>query len=732
MKTPVLHSARFALIGLVFLPLAVVHASSSPASPHHIATLKGHADWILSMAFSPDGATLASVSSDGPVKLWDVKTRRNIATLSEGGALNFFVSVAFSPDGATLAYGSNRGVELWDVATSKNTATLRGNGAVAFSPDGTMLASMDSFAGLKLWDVATGTNTAILAGHTGGVQSVAFSSDGAMLASGAQDNTVKLWDVETGRNIATLGGHLNHVWSVAFSSDGAMLASGSSDGTARLWDVATRQTIAILGPEDGFWPVAFLPDGEMLASGSNSVKLWNVLTKENIATFKHEPFVNSVVFSPDGAVLASGSFDGTIKLWDTSEWVPPRPQRLVKIGDGQRGPAGTQLAAPFVVSALDEDGKAFVGAVVTFSVTAGGGTLSAATATTDANGRAATTLTLGPDPGPNAVTTTVAGLEPVTFTATATGQIPHSLTKVSGDGQGGLAGEPLAKPFIVSVLDQNGEAFAGAVVSFSVTTGEGTLSAATATTDANGRAKSTLRLGPDPGPNAVTTTVAGLGTVTFTATATGQIPHSLTKVSGDGQEGLAGAQLDEPFVVLVLDEDDEAIAGAVVSFSVTGGGGTMSAATAATNANGRARNTLRLGPGPGPNTVEATIAGLEPVTFTAVGQESNFAGFDDFFGSGKRVALPDHTQLLQNAPNPFNSQTVLAYFLLEPSPVRLEVFALSGQRVALIHQGPQRAGYHRLHWDGRDAAGHPVASGAYLYRLATDEAVLTQKLTLIR
>ena len=732
MKTPVFHSARFALIGLVFLPPVVVHASSSPASPHHIATFKGHAHWILSMAFSPDGATLASVSSDGPVKLWDVKTRRNVATFSEGGASNFFVSVAFSPDGATLAYGSSRGVELWDVATGENTATLRGNGAVAFSPDGAMLASMDFFAGLKLWDVATGTNTAILPDHTGTVQSVAFSPDGATLASGAQDSTVKLWDIETGRNIATLEGHLNHVWSVAFSPDGAMLASGAIDGTARLWDVATRQTIAILGPEDGFWPVAFSPDGATLASGSNSVKLWNVLTKENIATFKHEPFVYPVVFSPDGAMLASGAIDGTIKLWDTSKWVPPRPQGLVKIGDGQRGPIGEQLAAPFVVSVLDEDGLAFAGAVVTFAVTAGGGTLSAATATTNVNGHAATTLTLGSDPGPNTVEATVDGIEPVTFTAAAFVQISHSLAKVSGDEQQGPAGEQLAAPFVVSVLDEDGLAFAGAVVTFAVTAGGGTLSAATATTDANGRAATTLTLGSDPGPNAVEATVDGIEVVTFTASAFVQIPHSLAKVSGDGQEGLAGAQLSEPFVVLVLDEDDEAIARAVVTFSVIAGGGTMSAETATTDASGRARNVLRLGSDPGTNTVEATIAGLEPVTFTAIGQESNFAGFDDFFGSGKLAALPDRTQLLPNAPNPFNSETILAYFLLEPGRVRLEVFALSGQRVAVLHQGLQQAGYHRLHWDGRDAAGHPVASGAYLYRLVTDEAVLTRKLTLLR
>ena len=94
--------------------------------------------------------------------------------------------------------------------------------------------------------------------------------------------------------------------------------------------------------------------------------------------------------------------------------------------------------------------------------------------------------------------------------------------------------------------------------------------------------------------------------------------------------------------------------------------------------------------------------------------------------------LPDRPQLQQNAPNPFNSQTVLSYFLHAPGPARLEVFALTGQRVAVLRQGPQQAGYHRLRWDGRDDAGRHLASGMYLYRLATDEAVLTRKLILLR
>ena len=96
------------------------------------------------------------------------------------------------------------------------------------------------------------------------------------------------------------------------------------------------------------------------------------------------------------------------------------------------------------------------------------------------------------------------------------------------------------------------------------------------------------------------------------------------------------------------------------------------------------------------------------------------------------IGLPAGPQLQQNAPNPFNSETVISWFLMKPGPARLEVFSLTGQRVAILHRGPQQAGYHRLPWDGRDDEGRLLASGVYLYRLVTGEGVLTRKLMLLR
>ena len=405
-------------------------------SPYRIATLEGHTDFVWSVAFSPDSTTLASVAEDGVI-LWDVVTRKKIAHLVGPSH-----SVSFSRDGTVLAIASFRSVKLWDVATRENIATLEEPSrflySMVLSPDGTTLATGGSVGVVKLWDVTTRENIATLEGHIGGVNSVVFSLDGATLASGSEDGTVKLWDVATRENIATLEEHTDFVQSVAISPDGKLLASGSSDGTALLWEMATREPIAIVGKSQrDITSVAFSPDGLLLAVATietaegmgSTVRLWDMVTHERMAAFGHMSPVWEVGFSPNEVILASGLGDGTIALWDVSEW--PRsseqettaveqaiPHSLEKVsGDGRGGQVGAQLAEPFVVSVLDQDGSSLAGVVVTFSVSVGGETLSVATTTTDANGRARSTLTLGSEPGTNTVEATVKGLEPETFTA---------------------------------------------------------------------------------------------------------------------------------------------------------------------------------------------------------------------------------------------------------------------------------------------------------------------------
>jgi WD40 repeat protein len=284
-------------------------------------SLTGHIDYVYSVAFSPDGKTLASGSSDRTVKLWEVATGRNIGTIQAHAGTTF--SVAFSPDGKIIASGGgDNTAKLMDAATGRTLATLQGHSGsvnrIAFSPDGKMLASGSSDRTIKLWEVASTRTTVTLTGHTGTVYGLAFSPDGRLLASGSDDNTIRIWEVFTGRHLATLTGHTGTVYSLAFAPDGNFVASGSGDRTIRIWNPSSGQSMATLaGHGDLVTSIAFVHTG-VLVSGSydNTIKIWNLSSRQAIATLtEHSRDVNTVAISPDGKTLVSGSDDQTIRLW---------------------------------------------------------------------------------------------------------------------------------------------------------------------------------------------------------------------------------------------------------------------------------------------------------------------------------------------------------------------------------------------------------------------------------
>jgi streptogramin lyase len=202
--------------------------------------------------------------------------------------------------------------------------------AVAFSPDGHLLASGLEDARIQLWDSTTGHQMRTLRPEatlwseiTGPTHAVAFSPDGRLLATAGGDETVRLWDPATGQHRRTLTGHARGIWGVAFSPDGRLLASASDDKTVRLWDLATGQHgRTLMGPLMGHtgWvrSVAFSPDGRLLASASEdkTVWLWDPATGHHRHTLAgHTGPVRSVAFSPDGRLLATAGDDGTVRLW---------------------------------------------------------------------------------------------------------------------------------------------------------------------------------------------------------------------------------------------------------------------------------------------------------------------------------------------------------------------------------------------------------------------------------
>ena len=278
-------------------------------------------------------------------------------------------SVAFSPDGALLASASSRPdgtIVLWDMARRQprgDPLTGHGEGvlSVAFSPDGTLLASGSYDRTIVLWDVASGQRLGPqLLGHEGFVHSVAFSPDGATLASGSDDGTIILWDVASRQRLGDpLVGHRGAVTTVAFSPDGTLLATGSDVGAVILWDVATRQpfTDRLVRGEGGYRvnSLAFSPDGTILAAGNgagvtgaadtgsqnDSVVLWDVASREPIGApmVGHDDWVQSVAFSPDGTMVASGGGDGTVIIWDA--------ESQVRIGSPLTGHGGTVDSVAF-------------------------------------------------------------------------------------------------------------------------------------------------------------------------------------------------------------------------------------------------------------------------------------------------------------------------------------------------------------------------------------------------
>jgi WD40 repeat protein/serine/threonine protein kinase len=304
------------------------------AAGREVYRFPGHAGGPLCVAVAPDGRILSS-GKDSAVRLWRLpKAEEAAATSPEVLRIETHETpvwgLAFSPDGTQIASGGTNGdLLLHHVSSGRQLREFPGHTAkvhgLCFSADGLQLLSASWDGTVRLWDVAAGDELRRFEGHTGLVHAAVWSPDGKQFVSCTHEGhagAIWLWEAGTGEVLRKFEGVQFQPFSVSFSPDGQHVLSGSHDGTMRLWDVATgREIKPFRGHTDWVISVSFSHDGIQAVSGSKdqTIRIWDVGAGTELRRLSgHTDMVPSVQYTPDGRHVLSGSLDRTVRLWDAA------------------------------------------------------------------------------------------------------------------------------------------------------------------------------------------------------------------------------------------------------------------------------------------------------------------------------------------------------------------------------------------------------------------------------